>query len=97
MTRTTPQLTPPLQTSAPQQREDVCPVSMAQYTTDIRWNLVPNPEPSAPKAETLPLGYRRLATYGNQLHTQMKWSLKHQTAYYYLEFITVNFNTCVQV
>ncbi|GBM34019.1 hypothetical protein AVEN_166450-1 [Araneus ventricosus] len=53
MTRTTPELAPPLQTSAPHQQEDVWlhtyDVQQVHYTTDLYWNRVSNMEPPAPK------------------------------------------------
>ncbi|GBO01060.1 hypothetical protein AVEN_98152-1, partial [Araneus ventricosus] len=52
MTRTTPELAPPLQTPNVQQ---------APYTADLQWNRVSDLEPSGPKAETLPLGHRGLS------------------------------------
>ncbi|GBN77269.1 hypothetical protein AVEN_130965-1 [Araneus ventricosus] len=64
--------TPPLQASAPCQREDVWPLRMicvqqAPYTADLQWNRVSNLRPSGPKVETLPLGHRGLETeIGNQ-------------------------------
>ncbi|GBM34840.1 hypothetical protein AVEN_208042-1 [Araneus ventricosus] len=65
MTRTTPELAPALQTSAPHQREDVCPSTQdlacnRPPTTDLQWNRVSNLEPSGPEVETLPLGHRGL-------------------------------------
>ncbi|GBL72273.1 hypothetical protein AVEN_115235-1 [Araneus ventricosus] len=61
MTRTTPELEPPLQTSAPVQREDVplltYDLQQAQYTMDLQWNRVSNLECSDPEAETLALDH----------------------------------------
>ncbi|GBN45971.1 hypothetical protein AVEN_180312-1 [Araneus ventricosus] len=54
-TRTTPDSATPLQTSAPHQREDVCPpiyylmCNRQIYTADLPWNRVSNLEPPAPK------------------------------------------------
>ncbi|GBM47242.1 hypothetical protein AVEN_133537-1 [Araneus ventricosus] len=64
--RMTPELAPPLQTSAPHQREDVWPpyvgfnVQQAPYTTALQWNRVWNLDPSGTEADTLPLGHRGL-------------------------------------
>ncbi|GBM08283.1 hypothetical protein AVEN_101418-1 [Araneus ventricosus] len=68
MTRTTPDLAPPLQTSARHQREDVWPpqlsfsVQQAPYTTDLQWNRVWYLRPSGPEVETLPQGHRSLSS-----------------------------------
>ncbi|GBO09547.1 hypothetical protein AVEN_209446-1 [Araneus ventricosus] len=49
---TTPELAPPLQTSAPHRREDLwsptydLTCNRSQYTTDRQWNRVSNLEPS---------------------------------------------------
>ncbi|GBN36892.1 hypothetical protein AVEN_176902-1 [Araneus ventricosus] len=64
MTRTTPQLARPLQTSAPHQWEDVWPLTYdltgkrPTYTAILQWNQVSNLEPSGSEAETLQLGHR---------------------------------------
>ncbi|GBM22983.1 hypothetical protein AVEN_172331-1 [Araneus ventricosus] len=66
MTRTTPELASPLQTSPPHQREDVrsptydLACNRSTYKTDLRWNRVSNLEPSSPEAETLSLDHRDL-------------------------------------
>ncbi|GBL77912.1 hypothetical protein AVEN_143246-1 [Araneus ventricosus] len=63
MTRTTPELAPPLQTFAPHHREELwLPISDLTcsrpiYTVDLQWNRVSNLEPSGPD---LPLGHRGL-------------------------------------
>ncbi|GBL92162.1 hypothetical protein AVEN_91508-1 [Araneus ventricosus] len=63
MTRTTIGLTPPRQTCAPHQWEDVCPptydlaCNRYTYTADLQWNRVSNLEPLGTEAETLPLGH----------------------------------------
>ncbi|GBM37989.1 hypothetical protein AVEN_171171-1 [Araneus ventricosus] len=64
MTRATPEIPPPLQTSTLHQQEDVWPptydlaCSGPAYTADLQWNRVSSLEPSDPKAATLPLGHR---------------------------------------
>ncbi|GBO39377.1 hypothetical protein AVEN_43203-1 [Araneus ventricosus] len=63
MTRTTPELAPPLQASVPHQRKDVSPTSDSTCTrftsmADLHWNQVSNMEPSGSEAETLLLGHR---------------------------------------
>ncbi|GBN39766.1 Transposable element Tcb2 transposase [Araneus ventricosus] len=59
MTRTTLELTAPLQTSTPHQREDIWPPTydLACSTTD-KWNRAPNLGSFGPKVETLPLCHR---------------------------------------
>ncbi|GBM39732.1 hypothetical protein AVEN_68580-1 [Araneus ventricosus] len=63
MTRTTPDLEPPLQTSTPYEQEDVWPptydltCNRPIYRTDSQWNWVSNLEPSGQEAETLPLDH----------------------------------------
>ncbi|GBO02250.1 hypothetical protein AVEN_89404-1 [Araneus ventricosus] len=64
MTTATFELAPPLQTSAPHQREDVwsptydLTCNKPKHMADLQWNRVSNMEPSGPEAETLPLGHR---------------------------------------
>ncbi|GBL67765.1 hypothetical protein AVEN_69387-1 [Araneus ventricosus] len=59
MTRPTPELAPPLQASAPHQREDFWPPtfdltrSRPTYTADLQWNLVSNLESSGPRFRDL--------------------------------------------
>ncbi|GBM70994.1 hypothetical protein AVEN_163713-1 [Araneus ventricosus] len=64
--RTIPELAPPLQSSAPHQREEFGPLRMIQCATaptaDLQWNLVLNPEPSGSKAECIPRGPTELYT-----------------------------------
>ncbi|GBN89647.1 hypothetical protein AVEN_174841-1 [Araneus ventricosus] len=65
MTRTTPQLAPPIQTSMPHQRGDVWPLRMILRATGPihGGSLVESgfePGPFGPKAGTLPLGHRGL-------------------------------------
>ncbi|GBM36841.1 hypothetical protein AVEN_82831-1 [Araneus ventricosus] len=79
MTRTTPELAPPLQASAPHQREDVWPlrtisVQQAPYTADLQWNRVSNLRPSSPGVETLPLGHRGLNWYREE-----QWAQKERS------------------
>ncbi|GBN53841.1 hypothetical protein AVEN_38316-1 [Araneus ventricosus] len=58
MTRTTPEMAPPLQTSTPHQRTSghyvELSVQQAPYTADVQWNRVSSLEFFGPKAETLP-------------------------------------------
>ncbi|GBN22012.1 hypothetical protein AVEN_128667-1, partial [Araneus ventricosus] len=65
MTRTTPELAPPLQACAPHRLETFghyawFSVQGVPCTADLRWSRVLGLEPSVPKAETLPLGRRGL-------------------------------------
>ncbi|GBL91220.1 hypothetical protein AVEN_171967-1 [Araneus ventricosus] len=64
MTRMTDELTPSLHTSAPHQREDVCPptydlaYSRPAYTAGLYGNWVSNPEPFGPETKASTLGHR---------------------------------------
>ncbi|GBL84457.1 hypothetical protein AVEN_117213-1 [Araneus ventricosus] len=65
MTRTTPELAPPLQTSVLHQREDVgsyvrFSVQQAPYTADLQWNRVFSLRPFGSEVETFPRGHRGL-------------------------------------
>ncbi|GBO14028.1 hypothetical protein AVEN_22728-1 [Araneus ventricosus] len=59
MTRTTPELASPLQTSAPHQWKDVWPPAYdltrnrPTNTAELQWNRVSNMEPFGPEAEAL--------------------------------------------
>ncbi|GBN89371.1 hypothetical protein AVEN_139948-1 [Araneus ventricosus] len=59
MAKTTPKLSPPLQTSIPHQHLAPCKIYHARtpYMADFLWIRVSNLEPSGPEAETLPLGH----------------------------------------
>ncbi|GBM69661.1 hypothetical protein AVEN_124443-1 [Araneus ventricosus] len=69
MTRTTPELAPTLQTSAPHQRQDVRPatndLACNRPNTHRQWNRVLNLETFGPEADTLPLGHRGLPDDGS--------------------------------
>ncbi|GBN01498.1 hypothetical protein AVEN_20697-1 [Araneus ventricosus] len=59
MKRTTPELAPPLQTSAPHQREDVWPPTY-DLTCPIRDRSSVEFQLSDPEVKTLPLGHHSL-------------------------------------
>ncbi|GBN75578.1 hypothetical protein AVEN_162114-1 [Araneus ventricosus] len=64
MTRTTPELAPPIQISAPHQKEALWPrtydltFNRPTYTAGLQWNRFSNLKPSSLEGETLPLNHR---------------------------------------
>ncbi|GBM67801.1 hypothetical protein AVEN_216249-1 [Araneus ventricosus] len=72
MTRTTPQMAPPLQTFAPHRREGVYPLTYdlmcnrPTYTADLQWNRVRNLEHSCTQAETLSIDHRCSCFYNRR-------------------------------